>query len=393
MSRAESFFLGNPEQALDLHFEDAGSDDMAQPHLTAVEFDNAEEQPAGGTMEINEKGSAESETFDLSQATAVDLLLKEAGKINLLTAAQEVELAKKMEAGELAGRLLDSYRAEGPIDEDLVIKVSENRLIKGASEPELQMAVAQARAAKHHMINANLRLVVSIARKYKNNNDVAFEDLIQEGAIGLNRAVEKFDWRKGFKFSTYATWWIKQAVQRSIYNLGSTIRLPVHVGERLSKINKVEGTLYRQLGREPTNDEIAKAAGLRIEHVEEVQEARRKVLGLASLDRPVKDDHDSRFSDFIIDQDAEDPATAAEESEVTRRVNNALENFPEKEQKVIKMRYGIGGERPKSLDEIGKSLGVTRERVRQIEVEILNKLAGMREIKEISPDASEARKK
>ena len=262
---------------------------------------------------------------------ALQLFLREAGRHALLTAAQEVELAKRIERG----------------DGD----------------------------AKQHMIQANLRLVVSIAKNYRNQG-LPFLDLIQEGTLGLIRAVEKFDWRRGYKFSTYATWWIRQAVARALADKARTIRMPVHIVERLQKMNRAERLLWTQLGREPTLPEIAEEASLPLQQAKEVRNAARAA---ASLDQPVGEGDDAVFGDFV----AGDGMLPEEEVELSLRneaLQEALMALSDRERQVLVLRYGLCDEDPKTLEEIGRRLGLTRERVRQIEVETLRRLASLREM-------------
>jgi RNA polymerase primary sigma factor len=262
---------------------------------------------------------------------ALQLFLREAGRHPLLTAAQEVALAKKIERGD--------------------------------------------QAAKQRMIQSNLRLVVSIAKNYRNQG-LPFLDLIQEGTLGLIRAVEKFDWRRGYKFSTYATWWIRQAVARALADKARTIRMPVHIVERLQKMNRAERTLWTQLGREPTLEEIAEEASLPMHQALEVRAAAR---ASASLDQPIGEQEDAVFGDFV----AGDDPLPEEEVEVSLRsqaLNAALSSLPERERQVLVLRYGLDDSEPKTLEEIGRRLGLTRERVRQIELESLRRLAGVREM-------------
>ena len=249
----------------------------------------------------------------------------------LLTAAQEVELSKRIERG----------------------------------DPE----------AKQRMIQSNLRLVVSIAKNYRNQG-LPFLDLIQEGTLGLIRAVEKFDWRRGYKFSTYATWWIRQAVARALADKARTIRMPVHIVERLQKMNKAERLLWTQLGREPTLDEIAEEASLPVEQAREVKAAAR---ASTSLDQPVGEQEDAVFGDFV----AGDGPSPEDEVEITLRSQaliRGLAALADRERKVIGLRYGLGDSEPKTLEEIGRTLGLTRERVRQIEVHALRRLSKLREM-------------
>jgi RNA polymerase primary sigma factor len=266
---------------------------------------------------------------------ALQLFLREAGRHALLTAAQEVELAKRIERGDMA--------------------------------------------AKTHMIQSNLRLVVSIAKNYRNQG-LPFLDLIQEGTLGLIRAVEKFDWRRGYKFSTYATWWIRQAVARALADKARTIRMPVHIVERLQKMNRAERTLWTQLGREPTLEEIAEEASLPIHQAHEVRAAAR---ASTSLDQPVGEQEDAVFGDFV----AGDDPLPEEEVEVSLRsqaLSAALAALPERERQVLVLRYGLDDAEPKTLEEIGRRLGLTRERVRQIELESLRRLATLREMQAVT---------
>jgi RNA polymerase primary sigma factor len=271
---------------------------------------------------------------DLAEATtdALQLFLNEMGKYKLLTAEEEVELAKRIERGD--------------------------------------------KAAKDLMINSNLRLVVSIAKRYQGHG-LSLLDLIQEGIIGLIRAVEKFDWRKGFKFSTYATWWIRQAVQRGVANKARDIRIPVHIVDRERKIARAERELTAKLARPPTDQEVAKAAKLPLKQIREVRNVARAVT---SLDRPVGEEGDASFGDLVAGHEAgpEETLHVSLEEDTLRRAIAAL---PEREQAVVKLRYGLNGDSdPKSLEEIGRRLGLTRERVRQLEAQALQRLAVNREI-------------
>jgi RNA polymerase primary sigma factor len=271
---------------------------------------------------------------DLAESTtdALQLFLNEMGKYKLLTAEEEVELAKRIERGD--------------------------------------------KEAKDLMVNSNLRLVVSIAKKYQGHG-LSLLDLIQEGIIGLIRAVEKFDWRRGFKFSTYATWWIRQAVQRGVANKAREIRIPVHIVDRERKIARVERELMAKLGRAPEEEEIAKAAELPLKQVREVREAARAVT---SLDRPVGEEGEISFGELVAGDQAgpEETLHVSLEEDMLRRAVAAL---PDRQQEVVKLRYGLNGDgNPKSLEEIGRQLGLTRERVRQLEAEALERLAVNREI-------------
>jgi RNA polymerase primary sigma factor len=272
-------------------------------------------------------------------ADALQLFLNEIGRYPLLTAAQEVELAKRIERGD--------------------------------------------DRAKERMINSNLRLVVSIAKNYQGHG-LSLLDLIQEGIIGLIRATEKFDWRKGFKFSTYATWWIKQAVQRGVANKSRTIRIPVHVVEREQKVLRAERELVAKNERPPSDHEIAEHAKLSLKHVREVRSAARAVT---SLDKPLGEDESSGFGDLFA---AAGPRPDEEvEVELTEAaLHRAVADLPEREQQIVKLRYGLNGDpEPKSLEEIGRIMGITRERVRQIEAEALRRLAEWREFEGLTHSA------
>jgi RNA polymerase primary sigma factor len=279
---------------------------------------------------------------DLAHATtdALQLFLNEAGRYTLLTAAEEVELAKRIERGD--------------------------------------------KAAKDLMINSNLRLVVSIAKRYQGHG-LSLLDLIQEGIIGLIRAAEKFDWRRGYKFSTYATWWIRQAVQRGVANKSRTIRIPVHIVERETKIARAERELLAERERAPTDEELATRAKLPLKQVREVRQAARAV---ASLDRPVGEGGDAALIDLMsgtaLRTDEEVEVSLTEEA-----LHKAVEQLPEREKQVVKLRFGLDGDQdPKSLEEIGRRLGITRERVRQIESTALQRLARRRELEALSGAAA-----
>jgi RNA polymerase primary sigma factor len=341
-------------RALMEHGEEMGCINMSLFTQVVQELDLDDEELNGLYEQIETRGidltddcglpEVEASTYVNSEVAAMttdslQLFLNEAGRYPLLTASEEVELAKRIERGD--------------------------------------------KSAKDKMVNSNLRLVVSIAKKYQGHG-LTLLDLIQEGIIGLIRAVEKFDWRRGYKFSTYATWWIRQAVQRGVANKSRTIRIPVHIVEREQKIARAERELVLQLERMPTDAEVAEKAKLNVKHVRETRAAARTV---ASLDKAVGDDSDTSFGDIV----AQATSDVAEEVQVAldeTALHRAISDLPEREQQVIRLRYGLDEEmEPHSLEEIGRRLGITRERVRQIETQALSRLAERREIAALSPAA------
>jgi len=302
--------------------------------LDAVQID--EFYAALEEMQIDVSGvSSADDDLDLEPETrevstdALQLFLKDVGRVDLLTAAQEVELAKRIERGD--------------------------------------------HRAKQEMVEANLRLVVSIAKRYRNQG-LPFLDLIQEGTIGLVRAAEKFDYRKGFKFSTYATWWIRQAVARALADKSRTIRMPVHVVEKLNKIVRSERKLRGELGREPTALEIGRELDLSADEVEQI---RRSSQLPVSLEKPVGDDEESEFGHFLTDETAPLPEESAEQALRRDTLKQILCSLSPREQKILEMRYGLDGEQPRTLDEVGRAFNVTRERIRQIENQCLKKLRAL----------------
>src|SRR5947199_9803377 len=269
---------------------------------------------------------------------ALQLFLKDIAKVRLLSAQEEVDLAKRIERGSFD--------------------------------------------TKQKLVESNLRLVVSIAKNYRNQG-LPFLDLIQEGTIGLVRASEKFDYRKGFKFSTYATWWIRQAVARALAEKARTIRIPVHIVEKLNKIGRAERKLVTALGREPTREEIAELTGIDPEEVDSIKRSTRAPI---SLEKPVGDEEASEFGQFIADERAESPYERAAEILTKEALRDALENLSYRERRVLELRYGIGGEHPRTLEEVGRTFNVTRVRIRQIESQSLKKLQNLREVQKLSDD-------
>ena len=280
----------------------------------------AAEQAAGGTPE------------------ALDLFLRRARVHPLLTAAEEIELTKRIERGDLE--------------------------------------------AKERMINSNLRLVVSQARRYQGHG-LSMEDLVQEGMLGLIRAVEKFDWRRGFKFSTYGTLWIRQAIQRGLQNHGRTIRVPVHVAQRQVKVRKIESELNAKLSREPTDEEVAAVAELSVDEVIELRELNR---AMTSLDQPVGEDGETAFGDLLASEDPQ-PLDEVADAEREQQVSSIVEDLPEPERNVIRLRFGLTGDEPRTLRQTGMELGITTEQARQLEERGLERLAGSPELEALRPAA------
>jgi RNA polymerase primary sigma factor len=295
----------------------------ARPANYLDEIDELEEEDVEQEVEQEAVGL---EPGDGGSEDILRLFLNELSKRRLLTASEEVALAKRIERGDPA--------------------------------------------AKQRMIESNLRLVVSIAKGYRGLG-VPFLDLIQEGAIGLNRAVEKFDWRRGYKFSTYATWWIRQAIQRGVTNQSRTIRLPIHVAERQHRLTRLSARLEAELGREPTRVELAEASGIRPRHVEEALGAARTAV---SLNQSLGGGDDSEFAEVLADPISGDPAIEVVDRMQRAEVRAELAELPERERRIIELHFGLGGDEPRTLAEIGSELGLARERVRQIEIQALDRL-------------------
>ena len=287
----------------------------------------------------------------------VRMYLKEIGKVDLLTAEEEVDLAMKIQAGLEAQEKLDQAEAG-----ELELSRAETRRLNRVAEVGLD--------AKQQLISANLRLVVSIAKRYVGRG-MLFLDLIQEGNLGLIRAVEKFDYTKGFKFSTYATWWIRQAITRAIADQARTIRIPVHMVETINKMARVQRQLLQEKGRDPTPEEIAEEMDMTPERVREIQKISQEPV---SLETPIGEEEDSSLGDFIEDTNAVAPPDAASLSMLQEQLNQVLGELNERERKVIELRFGLVDGHPRTLEEVGKEFGVTRERIRQIESKTLAKL-------------------
>jgi RNA polymerase primary sigma factor len=333
------------EQVQELHayLDEQGIDVVdADGRPAKSEASSVEASAAAASEPRPDQAASKKVEIDLTVEPSLDslrLYLRSIGRVALLTAEQEVALAKRIERGDMV--------------------------------------------AKQRMIEANLRLVVSIAKSYLGRG-LTFLDLIQEGSMGLIRAVEKFDYRRGYKFSTYATWWIRQAVTRAIADKGRTIRIPVHMVEKLNKVVHVERQLVQQLGREPTSEEIA--AELET-NVREVRDVLRMAQQPVSLEKPIGEEEESELGDFVEDQTAESPFELASERLRRENLRRALAALPEREREVIEMRFGLSGERPYTLEEVGRAFNVTRERIRQIENHTLKKLEALPEAQRLR-DAS-----
>lgn len=325
------------------------------PGKPGAEGAEGEPENAGFVLSDEDEDDAPAQQVAAAGATAdpVKDYLKQIGKVPLLNAEQEVELAKRIEAGLFA--------------ED---KLANSDKLAPKLKRELEIIAEDGRRAKNHLLEANLRLVVSLAKRYTGRG-MLFLDLIQEGNLGLIRAVEKFDYTKGYKFSTYATWWIRQAITRAMADQARTIRIPVHMVEVINKLARVQRQMLQDLGREPTPEELAKELDMTPEKVIEVQKYGREPI---SLHTPLGEDGDSEFGDLIEDSEAVVPADAVSFTLLQEQLHSVLDTLSEREAGVVSMRFGLTDGQPKTLDEIGKVYGVTRERIRQIESKTMSKL-------------------
>ena len=400
----------------EIEIRDAGSSDLQE---SAMEVEHMENLDAPTSAEEPE---AEREVYEESAADAKAALdellddpvknyLKQIGQIPLLSAEQEVELSRRIHAGAEAAHILFADRkkygspeyikkngqrfsfeeddnrkydddaadadegkgefgGEDAEDAAAAMEAVENGPLSAEVRTELLHIRADGLSARRSLSEANLRLVVSIAKKHVGHN-LAFLDLIQEGNIGLIKAAEKFDCDRGFRFSTYATWWIRQAITRAIADQARTIRIPVHMVETINRMRQTTNTLVYQNGHEPTPEELAKAMDMSVERVREIQ---RMAQEPASLESPVGEEEDSSLGDFVADETAEAPGKAADRAMVAQQINLALKSLTPREERVIRLRFGLDDGRPRTLEEVGKDFGVTRERVRQIEAKAIRKL-------------------
>lgn len=356
-------FVGADDDFDDAPLDDEGEDDEDAGVLNEARQvkEALRSVPKAKTSKPKRSSRARARRADTSTVMLtgdpVRMYLKEIGKVDLLTASEEVNLAMKIEAGTEATQKLEDFE-----DEKIELSRAEQRRLMRIEQVGLD--------AKQQLISANLRLVVSIAKRYVGRG-MLFLDLIQEGNLGLIRAVEKFDYTKGFKFSTYATWWIRQAITRAIADQARTIRIPVHMVETINKLIRVQRQLLQDLGRDPTPEEIGAEMGMSPDRVREIQKISQEPV---SLETPIGEEEDSQLGDFIEDSTAIAPPDAASDSMLREQLEQVLDGLADRERKVIKFRFGLEDGRPRTLEEVGREFGVTRERIRQIESKTLAKL-------------------
>ncbi|MGD8813930.1 MAG: sigma-70 family RNA polymerase sigma factor [Anaerolineales bacterium] len=342
-----------PEAERDIdQLEDAFTALMAAGVICVDDADEADaasrESPDSKSIERHEEEGLE----DIDTDDSVGLYLKEVGRVPLLTATEEVHLAKRIERGRKARETLASER------------------LSPKQRIELRIQIEDGWAAREHLVTANSRLVISVAKKYMGRG-VPFLDLIQEGNIGLIRATKKFDYRRGHKFSTYATWWIRQAVTRAIADQGRTIRVPVHMGDQINKLLRISHQLTQKLGRDPSTEELAEVLDVPPKKVENMIQVARRPL---SLEMPTDDEEDSVLGDFVEDEEATEPAELATQHLLKEQLKNVLNRLPPREVRILQLRYGLLDGKSYTLEEVGQKMGVTRERVRQIEAQALSRL-------------------
>ena len=337
--------------------ENLGIETVGEDYIP--ELPDGAEPPVEDMEELSEEEMVDPNSLIDSFGTddPVRMYLKEIGKVNLLTSEEEIELAQAMNAGNAAQEQMDELTKAGEeIPDEL--------------RAELEKAIKKGERARQRLAEANLRLVVSIAKRYVGRG-MQFLDLIQEGNLGLIKAVEKFDYTKGYKFSTYATWWIRQAITRAIADQARTIRIPVHMVETINKVIRVNRQLLQELGHDPTAEETAEEMNMPVERVREILKIAQEPV---SLETPIGEEEDSHLGDFIPDEDASEPAEAASFTLLKEQLVEVLSTLTPREEKVLKLRFGIEDGRTRTLEEVGKEFNVTRERIRQIEAKALRKL-------------------
>ncbi len=356
MELLEDIFLTLFDHGIEVRDMKEEAPDTAEEFLDLdLDLDLEEDKEEPDKKESAKEAVDLSQNIDLSQIEmddSISLYLKEIGRVPLLTAEEEVELAKRMERGQLAKQRLEEG-VDDPIEQEYLLWV-----------------VRDGERAQEHLIKANSRLVVSVAKKYVGRG-VPFLDLIQEGNIGLIRAVNKFDYRRGYKFSTYATWWIRQAVTRAIADQGRTIRVPVHMYEQINRLTRTSRQLVQELGREPTTEEIAEALGVSPKKVEQVIRVSQRPL---SLEMPVGEEEDSYLGDFIPDEDAQSPTDEASRQLLREVIDEIFASLSPREVRILQLRFGLVDGYNYTLEEVGRKFGVTRERIRQIEAQALGRL-------------------
>lgn len=343
----------DPNAMTDVDIDDIIPDE-AESIDPMINMDDEDEFLMGHEISLSEIMDDAGYRQALDTDDVVGLYLKEAGRVPLLTADEEVILAKRMERGEKAKEYLEAHGDALPMDDVF----------------DLKDTISDGELAQEHLVRANARLVISVAKKYIGRG-VPFLDLIQEGNIGLIRATNKFEYQRGHKFSTYATWWIRQAVSRAVADQGRTIRVPVHMGDQLNRMRRVQLNLLQELGREPTIDELALGMETTPDKVENLLEIARRPV---SLETPIDDEGDSTFGDFVEDVNSPAPAEEVATHLLHEQLQGALDRLPAREAQILRLRYGLEDGRVYTLEEVGQTIGVTRERVRQLEAQALNRL-------------------
>ena len=385
-----SFLESNGIDVLNLEEDDQNDVPVIEDDDDVVDDDEVpdEELELIEQEEVDTDGDLDSGMDSVNIEDPVRMYLKEIGKVPLLTAQEEVAIAKRMENGDIAQKMLDTLfkdvedgdtsRVTSREELEHFLRSDEQRaeideklpILVGRNKGELKEVVADGEEARKKLAEANLRLVVSIAKRYVGRG-MLFLDLIQEGNLGLIKAVEKFDFRKGFKFSTYATWWIRQAITRAIADQARTIRIPVHMVETINKLVRISRQLLQELGREPSPEEIADRMGIPVERVREIIKISQEPV---SLETPIGEEEDSHLGDFIQDDNVPVPAEAAAYTLLKEQLQEVLGTLTEREQKVLRLRFGLDDGRARTLEEVGREFNVTRERIRQIEAKALRKL-------------------